>query len=59
MYQETARMEEFTQIAIYNIKREAIQELLDLHYKKREKISSQTKSLIDLMTVKEYLEGIE
>lgn len=43
---------------VNKIKREAIQELLALHYKKREDISSGCDTLIDIVTVNQYLEKL-
>ena len=44
---------------ILKAKLDAINELLALHYKKRENISSSCKSLIDIVTVEEYKESLK
>jgi len=40
------------------VKREAAEEILALHEKDREKVSSQCNTLINMSTVMKYLEGL-
>lgn len=44
---------------VNEIKIQAIKEMLSLHYKKREDISSSCDTLIDIVTINQYMESLK
>lgn len=44
---------------VNEIKIQAIKEMLALHYKKREDISSSCDTLIDIVTINQYMESLK